>query len=156
MHRPSNQTQLGEKTTEIIMNRHGSLRGKRMTQEVLELRKYRDRMMHKAKAVVWKRQELYVVNKVLGREVKDEKRQVTFLEEGFQRLQDKFRDTVLKSMEGDKELREKVGTLENIVDRLTVAIVGEDEEGMREEMNFVLRGEADVMEGRTRVVWRRQ
>jgi len=57
---------------------------------------------------------------------------------------------------GDKELRKKVGSLEKIVQRLRVARVEEDEEGMGEEINFVLRVEVDVMYGRTRMVWRRQ
>jgi len=107
-------------TIDMLTNRNGSLSQKRLTQEAIALRKEKDRMMHNAKAATWKLQELHVVNKVLDKKAQESKQHVTFLEEGFQRLQETFRATALDSFEGDSQLREQINGLQSMVDALTV------------------------------------
>mmetsp|Transcript_5550 Transcript_5550/g.5185 ORF Transcript_5550/g.5185 Transcript_5550/m.5185 type:complete len:246 (-) Transcript_5550:218-955(-) len=105
---------------DALTNRSGSLTKKRLAQEAITLRKERDRMMHNAKAATWKLQELHVVNKVLAKKSAETVQHVTFLEEGFKKLQETFRSTVLDSLDSDTTLRERLASLESVVESLTV------------------------------------
>mmetsp|Transcript_25761 Transcript_25761/g.74525 ORF Transcript_25761/g.74525 Transcript_25761/m.74525 type:complete len:1189 (+) Transcript_25761:89-3655(+) len=110
-----------------IVGRNKSLNVKNLTQEVFSLRKELDVMKHNAKAATWKLQELHVVNKVLSKKGKETSEHVATLEEGFQRLQETFRTTVLDSLDADAQLNDRIKSLEAIVDSLTVA-QGDDAE----------------------------
>jgi hypothetical protein len=60
------------------------------------------------------------VNKVLSKKGKETSEHVATLEEGFQRLQETFRTTVLDSLDADAQLNDRIKSLEAIVDSLTV------------------------------------
>uniref|UniRef100_A0A7S4J4X1 Kinesin motor domain-containing protein n=1 Tax=Odontella aurita TaxID=265563 RepID=A0A7S4J4X1_9STRA len=110
-----------EKTNvEILTNRSGSIKHKQLGQDVMTLRREKVRMTENAKAALWKLQELQIVNKMLANKSNESSHHVSFLEEGFQRLQETFRTTVLDSLDADSQLRERVASLESVVDSLTV------------------------------------
>lgn len=56
---------------------------------------------------------------MIAKQAASSKQQVTFLEEGFQRLQETFRTTVLDSLDADSQLRDRVENLQEMVDSLT-------------------------------------
>ena len=61
------------------------------------------------------------MNKVLSKKGKETSEYVATLEEGFQRLQQTFRTTVLDSLDADAHLNDRIRSLEAIVDSLTAA-----------------------------------
>jgi len=61
------------------------------------------------------------VNKVLSKKGKETSEHVATLEEGFQRLQQTFRTTVLDSLDADAHLNDRIRSLEAIVDSLTAS-----------------------------------
>ena len=102
-----------------LTNKSTSLKMNRLSQECLSLAKERDRVLHNAKAATWKLQELHVVNKLLSKQAAESKMQISYLEEGFQRLQESFRTTVQQGLDTDMSLRDRVKALQSIVDSLT-------------------------------------
>jgi len=102
-----------------MCNRVGDLQRKKLAQEAIALAKERDRLMHNAKAAAWKLRELHVVNRLLSKQNAETKQQVSLLEEGFQRLQERFRSTVQDGLDADSEFRERAKNLQSIVDSLT-------------------------------------
>lgn len=78
--------------------------------------------------------QLHVVNKMLSKLSSENKQQVAFLEEGFQRLQESFRGTVKDGLDADAELRERAKYLQAIVDSLT----GSVEDGSEDERNLFI------------------
>ena len=67
--------------------------------------------------------KLHVVNKVLSKKGKETSEHVATLEEGFQRLQQTFRTTVLDSLDADAHLNDRIRSLEaiHVVDSLTAS-----------------------------------
>ena len=64
--------------------------------------------------------QLHVVNKVLAKKSAETVQHVTFLEEGFKKLQETFRSSVLDSLDSNKTLKERLAHLESVVESLTV------------------------------------
>lgn len=64
----------------------------------------------------------------MSKQAKENKLQVKVLEEGFQRLQESFRGTVQDGLDADAQLRDRVKTLQGIVDSLTGPPVEDDDE----------------------------
>lgn len=60
------------------------------------------------------------MNKVLSKKGKETSEHVATLEEGFQRLQETFRTTVLDSLDADAQLNDQIRSLEVVVESLTV------------------------------------
>jgi hypothetical protein len=132
-------------------------------------------MIHNAKAAMWKLQEvrnacfiimndlwalfwlvsymfsfpfqLHVVNKLLAKQVEESKQQVSFLEEGFQNLQESLRSTVHESLESETQLRERLAVLQTIVDSLTGPVIdggGQSQHGDEKSRVFLpIRGNMD-------------
>ena len=105
---------------DVLINKHGALKQKQLVQDVITLVREKSTMMHNAKVAMWKLQEVLVVNKVLTEKSKESSQHVTSLEEGFQRLQETFRASVLDFLDADTQLRERVAHLEAVVDSLTL------------------------------------
>ena len=64
--------------------------------------------------------KLHIVNKVLSKKGKETSEHISTLEEGFQRLQETFRTTVLDSLDADAQLNDEIKSLKAVVDSLTV------------------------------------
>ena len=60
------------------------------------------------------------MNKVLSKKGKETSEHISTLEEGFQRLQETFRTTVLDSLDADAQLNDQIKSLKAVVDSLTV------------------------------------
>lgn len=91
--------------------------------------------------------KLHSVNKILLKKAQDSKVQVASLEEGFQRLQQSFRETALESLENEKKLHDEISALQSVIDALT----SYEEQYNNAEfpecyLNFTLRGKG---KGRT-------
>jgi hypothetical protein len=81
------------------------------------------------------------------KKAQESKVQVTSLEDGFQRLQEIFRETALESLESETKLRDEISLLHSVIDALTNASPDEDQERTVDDLklpechiNFSLRG----------------
>lgn len=59
------------------------------------------------------------MNKVLSKKGKETSEHIVTLEDGFQRLQETFRTTVLDSLDADAQLNDQIKSLKAVVDSLT-------------------------------------
>jgi hypothetical protein len=83
--------------------------------------------------------KLHSVNKIMLKKALDSKAQVASLEEGFQRLQQSFRETALEALETEKKMHGDITKLQSVIDALT-NYEEQNVELPECNLNFTLRG----------------
>eukprot|EP00586_Coscinodiscus_wailesii_P015140 CAMPEP_0172508792 /NCGR_PEP_ID=MMETSP1066-20121228/214892_1 /TAXON_ID=671091 /ORGANISM="Coscinodiscus wailesii, Strain CCMP2513" /LENGTH=1056 /DNA_ID=CAMNT_0013286955 /DNA_START=592 /DNA_END=3762 /DNA_ORIENTATION=+ len=107
---------------DILTNRSGSLRQKRLAQEAISLRKELDRKTHDVQLIIWKMNELNMINKAYNEKMKNRDHHVNYLEECLVDLQNVNKGLLADKLESEGKLREGLENLQALVDAMTVPL----------------------------------
>eukprot|EP00550_Attheya_septentrionalis_P005913 CAMPEP_0198290056 /NCGR_PEP_ID=MMETSP1449-20131203/8041_1 /TAXON_ID=420275 /ORGANISM="Attheya septentrionalis, Strain CCMP2084" /LENGTH=1226 /DNA_ID=CAMNT_0043988485 /DNA_START=89 /DNA_END=3769 /DNA_ORIENTATION=- len=107
---------------DVLTNRSGSLSKKRLAQEATSLRQALDRKTHDLQAIIWKMNELHLINKTYNEKMANSEQHVTYLEESLLDLQNTNRRTILEREESEKKLRGEAEKLKVLVNEATIPL----------------------------------
>uniref|UniRef100_A0A7S2ETD3 Uncharacterized protein n=1 Tax=Trieres chinensis TaxID=1514140 RepID=A0A7S2ETD3_TRICV len=107
---------------DVLTNRSGSLSKKRLAQEAISLRQALDRKTHDLQAIIWKMNELHLINKTYNEKMANREQHVTYLEENLIDLQSTNRRLIAERQEAEKKLRTEVDKLKVLVDGMSVPL----------------------------------
>ena len=104
---------------EALSARQGALSKMKQATDMNTLRQELERKTNDLQAIVWKMNELHLVNKTLDEKVESREQHVTYLEEHVVDLQTRNRRLVIDRQEAEKKLREESATLKWQLDGLS-------------------------------------
>mmetsp|Transcript_18969 Transcript_18969/g.29213 ORF Transcript_18969/g.29213 Transcript_18969/m.29213 type:complete len:1455 (+) Transcript_18969:91-4455(+) len=109
---------------DALTNRSGSatLSKKRLAQEAIQLRQQVDRKTHDLQAIIWKMNELHLINKTYNDKMTSREQHVSYLEENLVILQNTNRLLVKERQMAEKKLRDELDHLRSLVDGMTVPL----------------------------------
>mmetsp|Transcript_13077 Transcript_13077/g.23661 ORF Transcript_13077/g.23661 Transcript_13077/m.23661 type:complete len:1127 (-) Transcript_13077:160-3540(-) len=107
---------------DILTNRAGNLNKKKFAQESIQLKQQLDKKTHDLQAIIWKMNELHLINKTYNEKMSNREQHVTYLEENLVELQSSNRSMILERQEAEGQLREELDNLKVLVDAMTVPL----------------------------------
>jgi len=107
---------------DILTNRAGNLNKKKFAQESIQLKQQLDKKTHDLQAIIWKMNELHLINKTYNEKMSNREQHVTYLEENLVELQSSNRNMILERQEAEGELRGELDNLKVLVDAMTVPL----------------------------------
>lgn len=107
---------------DILTSRAGNLNKKKFAQESIQLKQQLDKKTHDLQAIIWKMNELHLINKTYNEKMSNREQHVTYLEENLVELQSSNRDMILERQEAEKQLCEELENLKVLVDAMTVPL----------------------------------
>ena len=107
---------------DVLTNRTGSLSKKRLAQEAISLRQALDRKTHDLQAIIWKMNELHLINKTYNEKMANREQHVTYLEENLVDLQNTNRRMISDQQEVETRLRSDLGEMKDLVDSMTIPL----------------------------------
>jgi len=107
---------------DILTNRAGNLNKKKFAQETIQLKQQLDKKTHDLQAIIWKMNELHLINKTYNEKMSNREQHVTYLEENLVELQSSNRNMILERQEAETKLREELENLKVLVDAMTVPL----------------------------------
>jgi len=121
---------------DALTNRSGSatLSKKRLAQEAIQLRQQVDRKTHDLQAIIWKMNELHLINKTYNDKMASREQHVSYLEENLVDLQNTNRRLVKERQMAEKKLRDEIDHLRSLVDGMTVPLWQFGERGEKGRM----------------------
>ena len=116
---------------DVLTNRSGSLSKKRLAQEAIGLRQALDRKTHDLQAIIWKMNELHLMNKTYKEKMANREQHVTYLEEDLIDLQKINRRLVAECQENERRMMAEIEGLRELVDGMSVPLwqFGEEHKG---------------------------
>ena len=107
---------------DILTNRAGNLNKKKFAQETIQLKQQLDKKTHDLQAIIWKMNELHLINKTYNEKMSNREQHVTYLEENLVELQSSNRNMILERQEAEEKLREELENLKVLVDAMTIPL----------------------------------
>jgi len=107
---------------DILTNRAGNVNKKKFAQESIQLKQQLDKKTHDLQAIIWKMNELHLINKTYNEKMSNREQHVTYLEENLVELQSSNRNMILERQEAEGSLREELDNLKVLVDAMTVPL----------------------------------
>lgn len=107
---------------DILANRSGNSNIKKFAQESVQLNQQLDKKTHDLQAIIWKMNELHLINKTYNEKMSNREQHVTYLEENLVELQTSNRNMILERQEAEGYLREELENLKVLVDAMTVPL----------------------------------
>jgi capsule polysaccharide export protein KpsE/RkpR len=107
---------------EALSARQGALGKMKLAQEMNTLRSELDRKSNDLQAIVWKMNELHLVNKTVTEKVESREHHLTYLEEHLIDLQTRNRRLVIERQEGEKRLQEDNSEIQQQLDGMRVKL----------------------------------
>ena len=104
---------------DVLTNRTGSLSKKRLAQEAISLRQALDRKTHDLQAIIWKMNELHLINKTYNEKMTNREQHVTYLEENLVDLQNTNRRMISDQQDAETKLRSDLGEMKDLVETMT-------------------------------------
>jgi len=105
----------------LLTNRPGLLRQKKLIQETLILKEQLDKKSHDLEAIIWKMNELHLINKTFNEKMTN-RDHVSYLEDHLQELQDQNRSLILEKQSSEAKLRQELDHLKVLVDAMTIPL----------------------------------
>jgi hypothetical protein len=132
--------------------RQGALGKMKSAQEMNVLKTELERKTNDLQAIVWKMNELHLVNKTIDGKLEHRESHISYLEDHLATLQTKNRRLEERQLEGDKKLREESSNLKQQLDGITLKLwqLGESSPEMSEVWRFIVpcTGETVDMESK--------
>lgn len=107
---------------EILTNRSGNVNKKKYAQESIQLKQQLEKKTHDLQAIIWKMNELHLINKTYNEKMSNREQHVTYLEENLVELQNTNRTMILERRDVEDALREELDSLKVLVDAMTVPL----------------------------------
>jgi hypothetical protein len=76
---------------DVLTNRAGNKDKKKLAQESIQLNQQLDKKTHDLQAIIWKMNELHLINKTYNEKMSNREQHVTYLEENLVELQNSNR-----------------------------------------------------------------
>ncbi|KAL7520975.1 hypothetical protein ACHAWX_005669 [Stephanocyclus meneghinianus] len=107
---------------DILTNRAGNLNKKKFAQESIQLKQQLDKKTHDLQAIIWKMNELHLINKTYNEKMSNREQHVTYLEENLLELQNSNRNIIMERQEAEDKLRQELESLKVLVDAMTIPL----------------------------------
>ena len=107
---------------DVLTNRAGNTNKKKFAQESIQLKQQLDKKTHDLQAIIWKMNELHLINKTYNEKMSNREQHVTYLEENLVELQSSNRNMILERQEAEGHLRGELDNLKVLVDAMTVPL----------------------------------
>jgi len=107
---------------DILTNRAGNLNKKKFAQESIQVKQQLDKKTHDLQAIIWKMNELHLINKTYNEKMSNREQHVTYLEENLVELQSTSRNLALERQDTEGHLRKELDNLKVLVDAMTVPL----------------------------------
>jgi len=107
---------------EILTNRAGNANKLKFAQECTRLKQQLDKKTHDLQAIIWKMNELHLINKTYNEKMSAREHHVTYLEENLVELQSAYRTLILERQDAEGALRSELDNLKVLVDAMTVPL----------------------------------
>jgi len=107
---------------DVLTNRSGSLSKKRLAQEAITLRQALDRKTHDLQAIIWKMNELHLINKTYHEKVTNRDMHVQYLEDATQDIQNVNRTLIADKRDAENKLHSQLDNLHVLVDAMTIPL----------------------------------
>ncbi|KAL3941117.1 MAG: hypothetical protein SGBAC_004479 [Bacillariaceae sp.] len=113
---------------EALSGRQGALGKLKSAQEMNGLRSELERKSNDLQAIIYKMNELHLVNKTMTEKVESREQQLTYLEEHLIDLQGRNRRLVIERQEGEKRLRQEKSDMQQQLDGMHIKLWQFDED----------------------------
>ncbi|CAJ1945681.1 unnamed protein product [Cylindrotheca closterium] len=113
---------------EALSGRQGALGKLKSAQEMNGLRSELERKSNDLQAIIYKMNELHLVNKTMTEKVESREQQLTYLEEHLIDLQGRNRRLVIERQEGEKRLRQEKTEMKQQLDGMQIKLWQFDED----------------------------
>lgn len=107
---------------DVLANRSSNVNKKKIAQESIHLKQQLDKKTHDLQAIIWKMNELHLINKTYNEKMSNREQHVAYLEENLVELQSSNRGLILERQEAEGRLREELDNLKVLVDAMTVPL----------------------------------
>ena len=107
---------------DVLTNRAGNKDKKKLAQESIQLNQQLDKKTHDLQAIIWKMNELHLINKTYNEKMSNREQHVTYLEENLVELQNSNRNMTLERQEAEGDLRAELDNLKVLVNAMTVPL----------------------------------
>eukprot|EP00956_Cyclotella_meneghiniana_P001640 scaffold1805_cov69-Cyclotella_meneghiniana.AAC.3 len=107
---------------DILTNRAGNMNKKKFAQESIQLKQQLEKKTHDLQAIIWKMNELHLINKTYNEKMSNREQHVTYLEENLVELQGSNRSMIMERQEAEDKLREELESLKVLVDAMTIPL----------------------------------
>jgi len=107
---------------EALSSRQGAMSKMKAAQELNTLKQELERKTNDLHAIVWKMNELHLVNKTIDTKVENREKHAAHLEEHLFNLQNKARRLSMEKQEAERRLREENQSLKNVLDGMTLKL----------------------------------
>lgn len=136
---------------DILSNRPGNMNTTRkMAQETIQLKQQLEKKTHDLQQIIWKMNELHLINKTYNEKMSNREQHVTYLEDNLVELQGSNRNMILERQEAEEKLREELDNLKVLVDAMTIPLWQFGETGatstLSSRIRLSVRGGIDTKE----------
>lgn len=107
---------------DVLTNRAGNKDKKRLAQESIQFKQQLEKKTHDLQAIIWKMNELHLINKTYNEKMSNREQHVTYLEENLVELQSSNRNMTLERQETEGDLRAELDNLNVLVNAMTVPL----------------------------------
>ena len=135
---------------DVLSNRPGNMSNRKMAQETIQLKQQLEKKTHDLQQIIWKMNELHLINKTYNEKMSNREQHVTYLEENLVELQGSNRNMILERQEAEEKLRGELDNLKVLVDAMTIPLWQFGETGatstLSSRIRLPVRGGIDVKE----------
>lgn len=107
---------------EALSTRQNALNNLRTSREMSTLRSELEKRSNDLQAIVWKMNELHLVNKTMTEKIENRDNHLSYLEEHMNDLQTKNQRMVIERQEAEKRLMEDTASLKQVLDGMNVQL----------------------------------
>ena len=112
----------GKSSIDLLTNRSGSLNQKRLAQEAISLRQSLERKNHDLQLIIWKMNELNLINMAHNEKMTNRNFHVKHLEECIVNLQNNNRNLTMENHQSEIKLKEELEQLLALIDAMTIPL----------------------------------
>ncbi|KAK1748240.1 kinesin family protein [Skeletonema marinoi] len=143
------QVALNEEKANVDILR-SNMSHRKMAQETIQLKQQLEKKTHDLQQIIWKMNELHLINKTYNEKMSNREQHVTYLEENLVELQGSNRNMILERQEAEEKLREELDNLKVLVDAMTIPLWQFGEAGatstLSSRIRLPVRGGIDIKE----------
>eukprot|EP00984_Skeletonema_dohrnii_P030245 scaffold21600_cov138-Skeletonema_dohrnii-CCMP3373.AAC.2 len=141
------QVALNEEKANVDILR-SNMSHRKMAQETIQLKQQLEKKTHDLQQIIWKMNELHLINKTYNEKMSNREQHVTYLEENLVELQGSNRNMILERQEAEEKLREELDNLKVLVDAMTIPLWQFGEAGatstLSSRIRLPVRGGIDI------------
>jgi len=107
---------------DVLINRAGNKDKKRLAQESILFKQQLEKKTHDLQAIIWKMNELHLINKTYNEKMSNREQHVSYLEENLVELQNLNRNLTLERQVAEEEWHVELDNLKLLVNAMTVPL----------------------------------